>query len=62
MPYLGTSSIERCEDNIHCGLRHQAESMRVGMVDKLRKGFEEVGRKGPYSPVDQMGTLLVLSW
>ena len=53
-PYLGTSSIERCEDNIQCGLRHQAESMRVGIVDKLRKGFEEVGRKGPYSPVHQM--------
>ena len=54
-PYLGTSSTERCEDKVQCGLRHQAESMRVGIVDKLRKAFEEVGRKGPYSPIDQMG-------
>jgi len=54
-PHLGTTSIQNCADSIQCGLRHQAESMRVGIVDKLRKGFEEVGRKGPYSPVHQMG-------
>jgi len=54
-PYLGTTSIQNCTDSTQCGLRHQAESMRVGIVDKLRKGFEEVGRKGPFSPVDQMG-------
>ena len=54
-PHLGTTSVDNCVDTIQCGLRHQAESMRVGIVDKLRKGFEEVGRKGPYSPVDQMG-------
>ena len=54
-PYVGTTSLEHCVDKIQCGFRHQAESMRVGIVDKLRKGFEEVGRKGPYSPIDQMG-------
>ena len=54
-PHLGTPSLESCSDQIQCGLRHQAESMRVGIVDKLRKGFEEVGRKGPYSSLDQMG-------
>ena len=54
-PHLGTASVHLCSDVIQCGLRHQAESMRVGIVDKLRKGFEEVGRKGPYSPLDQMG-------
>jgi len=54
-PHIGTSAIQNCEDQVQCGLRHQAESMRVGIVDKLRKGFEEVGRKGPYSSMDQMG-------
>ena len=53
--HLGKSSVDACADDIQCGLRHQAESMRVGVVDKLRKGFEEVGRKGPYNPLDQMG-------
>ena len=52
-PHLGTTSVENCVDTIQCGLRHQAESMRVGIVDKLRKGFEEVERKAsngrPYS-------------
>ena len=42
-PYLGTSSIERCEDNIQCGLRHQAESMRVGIVDKPRRALRKLG-------------------
>ena len=50
-PHIGTSAIQNCEDQVQCGLRHQAESMRVGIVDKLRKGFEEVGRKGTYDPV-----------
>jgi len=54
-PHIGTSAIQNCEDQVQCGLRHQAESLRVGIVDKLRKGFEEVGRKGPYSSMDQMG-------
>ena len=54
-PYIGTTLLEHCVDKIQYGFRHQAESMRVGIVDKLRKGFEEVGRKGPYSPIDQMG-------
>ena len=54
-PYVGTTSLDHCEDKIQCGFRHQAESMRIGIVDKLRKGFEEVGRKGPYNVVDQLG-------
>ena len=29
--------------------------MRVGIVDKLRKAFEDVGRKGPYDPETQLG-------
>jgi len=54
-PNIGTQTLENCEDLIGCGLRHQAESMRVGIVDKLRKAFEEVGRKGPFNPVEQSG-------
>jgi len=54
-PLLGSSSVEKCVDQVQCGLRHQAESMRIGIIDKLRKAFEEVGRKGPYNSLDQMG-------
>ena len=35
-------------------MRHQSESMRVGIIDKLRKGFEEVGKKGPYDPITHL--------
>jgi len=54
-PNIGTRTLENCEDLTGCGLRHQAESMRVGIVDKLRKAFEEVGRKGPFNSVEQTG-------
>ena len=53
--FLGTTSVDNCIDTVQCGLRHQAESMRVGIVDKLRKGFEEVRKKGAYNPIDQTG-------
>ena len=61
-PYIGTTSLDHCADKIQCGFRHQAESMRIGIVDKLRKGFEEVGRKRPYSPIDQMEIPQNQSW
>ena len=54
-PNVGTKSNDRCGDKVKCGLRHQSESMRVGIVDKLRKAFEDVGRKGPYDPETQLG-------
>ena len=54
-PFLGYASAENCVDQVHCGLRHLSESMRVGIVDKLRKAFEVVGRKGPYNSLDQLG-------
>ena len=54
-PNVGTKSNDRYGDKIKCGLRHQSESMRVGIVDKLRKAFEDVGRKGPYDPETQLG-------
>ena len=34
-PYVGTTSLEHCADKIQCGFRHQAESMRVGIVDHI---------------------------
>jgi hypothetical protein len=54
-PNLGTKTNDHCQDKVKCGLRHQSESMRVGIIDKLRKAFEDVGRKGPYDPVTQLG-------
>ena len=51
--FLGTTSVDNCIDTVQCGLRHQAESTRVGNVDKLRKCFEEVGKKRAYNPIDQ---------
>ena len=33
----------------------QSESIRVGIVDKLRKAFEAVGSKGPFDPITQLG-------
>ena len=49
-PYIGASNFERCSDKTLCAKRHQAASMRVGIVAKLRRGFEDVGRKGIYNP------------
>ena len=54
-PNLGTKSNDDCLDKVKCGFRHQSESMRVGIVDKLRKAFEDVGRKGPYDSVTLLG-------
>ena len=54
-PHIGSISLEECHDNIRCSERHTANSMRVGIVQKLRKGFEEVGRKGPYDPTIAKG-------
>ena len=31
-------------------------------MDKLRKAFEEVGRKGPYISLDQLGDPTYLIW
>ena len=49
-PYLGMATLNECS-NLHlCSKRHTANSMRIGIVQKLRKGFEEVGRRGPFIP------------
>ena len=49
-PRLGSANLDNCLDKTRCSSRHTANSMRIGIVQKLRKGFEEVGRKGPYDP------------
>jgi len=54
-PRLGSASLEYCLDKTKCSSRHTANSMRIGIVQKLRKGFEEVGRKGQYDPTMAKG-------
>ena len=54
-PFIGTDNFLRCENPVLCAKRHQAASMRTGIISKLRKGFEEVGRKGTYDPVSVQG-------
>ena len=31
-PYIVTTSLDNCADTIQCGLRHQAEFIRTGML------------------------------
>ena len=42
--FLGSESLNLCKDPIKCAHRHSAHSMRIGIILKLRKAFEEVGR------------------
>ena len=34
---------------VQCARRHQVAPMGVGIVAKLRRGFEDAGRKGVYN-------------
>ena len=65
-PFIGTDYFLRCDNPVLCAKRHQAPSMRTGIISKLREGFEEVGRKGTYDPVSVQGdpttSLLVSSY
>ena len=54
-PNVGADNVQQCLDHVKCGLRHQSESMRVGIIDKLRKAFEDVGRTGPFDSTTQLG-------
>lgn len=54
-PNIGLASLEDCTDKNRCSFRHTAHSMRIGIVQKLRKGFEEVGRRGPFDPSTSRG-------
>ena len=47
-PNVGNSSLQDCPDLVKCSLRHSANSMRIGIVLKLSKAFQEVGRRGPF--------------
>ena len=47
-PTVGNASLQTCPDLVKCSLRHLANSMRIGIVLKLSKAFEEVGRSGAY--------------
>ena len=47
-PDVGKNSLESCPDPFKCSLRHSAHSMRIGIVLKLSKAFEDVGRRGPF--------------
>ena len=44
-PFIGTDNFLRCDNPVLCAKRHQAASVRTGIISKLRKGFEEVGRE-----------------
>ena len=54
-PHIGTTSFQHCADKVVCAARHQAASMRTGIISKLRKGFENIGRKGIYNPITLQG-------
>ena len=38
-PHLGTSSVRDCVNQVQCGLRHQAECMRVGYCGQAKKSL-----------------------
>ena len=42
-PFLGSQTLQQCRDSVKCAHRHAAHSMRIGIILKLRKAFEEVG-------------------
>jgi len=54
-PHIGARNFDRCSDKSLCAKRHQAASLRVGIIAKLRRGFEDVGRKGIYNPKTLQG-------
>ena len=49
-PYIGLTHVNGCRDNIRCYSRQAAASMRIGIVQKLRKGLENVSRRGIFEP------------
>ena len=53
-PCVGNSSVEACPDLVRCSLR---DSMRVGIVLKLSKAFQEVGRRGTFDKDTMSGDL-----
>ena len=47
-PNVGNLSLENCPDLVRCSLRQTANSMRIGIILKLSKAFEDVGKRGPF--------------
>ena len=47
-PFIGSDSLEQCTDPVKCAQRLSMDSMKIGIVLKLRKALEEAGRRGPY--------------
>ena len=43
-----SSTTMHAHNLVKCSLRHSANSKRIGIIIKLRKAFEEVGRRGPF--------------
>jgi len=62
-PNVGNLTLETCPDLVKCSFRHSANSMRVGIVLKLSKAFQEVGRRGTFNKDTMFGapTNLTLS-
>ena len=54
-PHIGALTCEGCKDKTLCAKRHQAASMRGGILATLRIGFEDVGMKGIYNPKTLQG-------
>ena len=54
-PNVGNSSLETCPDLVKCCYSHSANSMRVGIVLKLSKAFQEVGRRGTFEKDTMFG-------
>ena len=38
-PYIGASTIDKCSHRSFCAIKHQATSMTVGIIAKLRRGL-----------------------
>ena len=53
-PLLGLESATECGTE-GCGFRHTAQSLRVGQVEKLKKGFRELGVVRPWDPETASG-------
>jgi hypothetical protein len=49
-PFLGTRTFTHCKSLAKCGLRHSAESLRTGIFEKIKKGFDQAGRRGEWIP------------
>ena len=52
--FLGTDNTDRCKDKVLCSYRHTAESLRVGIVQKLRQALDDVNMKGPCMPMQDL--------